>query len=124
MPRPVEALPWGSMSITSVGSPTAASAVPRLMAVVVLPTPPFWLATTRTRGFLGDDMTGTQLSHHHYSSRRVGLTWDLRGLHVPIFSRLGQFRPHILSLQEQANTVRTCESLGVFQQQGQGGQRP
>ena len=28
----------------------AASAVPRLMAVVVLPTPPFWLATARTRG--------------------------------------------------------------------------
>ena len=31
-------------------SPIAASAVPRLMAVVVLPTPPFWLAIARTRG--------------------------------------------------------------------------
>src|SRR5262249_48050289 len=30
----------------------AASAVPRLIAVVVLPTPPFWLATARTRGDL------------------------------------------------------------------------
>jgi len=28
----------------------AASAVPRLIAVVVLPTPPFWLATANTRG--------------------------------------------------------------------------
>ncbi len=28
----------------------AASAVPKLMAVVVLPTPPFWLARARTRG--------------------------------------------------------------------------
>jgi uroporphyrinogen decarboxylase len=36
-----EALPCGSRSITRTFSPTAASAVPRLMAVVVLPTPPF-----------------------------------------------------------------------------------
>ncbi len=33
----------------STRSPTAASAVPRLIAVVVLPTPPFWLARARTR---------------------------------------------------------------------------
>ena len=41
MPSPVEALPCGSISMTSTRSPIAASAVPRLMAVVVLPTPPF-----------------------------------------------------------------------------------
>ena len=41
MPRPVEALPCGSRSMISTSSPIAASAVPRLMAVVVLPTPPF-----------------------------------------------------------------------------------
>ena len=35
-------------------SPIAASAVPRLIAVVVLPTPPFWLATASTRGALAD----------------------------------------------------------------------
>ena len=34
----------------STRSPMAASAVPRLIAVVVLPTPPFWLASTRMRG--------------------------------------------------------------------------
>ncbi len=33
----------------STRSPIAASAVPRLIAVVVLPTPPFWLATASTR---------------------------------------------------------------------------
>src|ERR1700750_2224312 len=91
MPSPVEALPWGSMSITRVGSPTAAKAVPRLMAVVVLPTPPFWLATTRTRGFWGSDMSGAQLSHDHDGAGRVRLAWVLRGLHVPTFGRLGQF---------------------------------
>src|ERR1700685_1486806 len=51
MPRPVDALPCGSRSMSRTCSPIAASAVPRLIAVVVLPTPPFWLASTRTRGF-------------------------------------------------------------------------
>src|SRR5882724_10507516 len=99
MPRPVEALPCGSMSITKVGSPTAARAVPRFMAVVVLPTPPFWLATTRMRGLC--DMRWAQLSHHHYSTRRVGLAWGLRDLKFPTFMGLRQFDPHILTLQEQ-----------------------
>src|SRR5216684_2837214 len=53
MPRPVEALPCGSRSMISTSSPTAASAVPRLIAVVVLPTPPFWLAIAITRGGCG-----------------------------------------------------------------------
>ena len=48
-PSPVLALPCGSRSMISTRSPTAASAVPRLIAVVVLPTPPFWLASARTR---------------------------------------------------------------------------
>src|SRR5690348_10341454 len=52
MPSPVDALPCGSRSTISTSSPIAASAVPRLIAVVVLPTPPFWLATARTRGGL------------------------------------------------------------------------
>src|ERR1700704_748777 len=50
MPRPVEALPCGSRSTISTFSPIAARAVPRLIAVVVLPTPPFWFARARTRG--------------------------------------------------------------------------
>ena len=53
MPRPVEALPCGSRSTISTSSPIAASAVPRLIAVVVLPTPPFWLARAMTRGVAG-----------------------------------------------------------------------
>ena len=43
-PSPVEALPCGSRSTSSVRQPVAAMAVAMLMAVVVLPTPPFWLA--------------------------------------------------------------------------------
>ena len=41
MPIPVEALPCGSRSISSVFQPVAAIAVAMLIAVVVLPTPPF-----------------------------------------------------------------------------------
>src|SRR3981189_2314909 len=61
MPRPVEALPCGSRSMISTCSPIAASAVPRLIAVVVLPTPPFWLAIAITRGgrALGSRARGT-----------------------------------------------------------------
>ena len=40
-PSPVEALPWGSMSITRHRYPALAIPAPRLIAVVVLPTPPF-----------------------------------------------------------------------------------
>ncbi len=35
---------------------------------------------------------------------------------------LRQFWPHILTLQEQANTVRSCEFTGISQELGQGGQ--
>src|SRR5579871_3233507 len=49
MPSPVDALPWGSRSTISTVSLTAASAVPRFIAVVVLPTPPFWFAMARMR---------------------------------------------------------------------------
>src|SRR3954464_10899517 len=52
MRSPVEALPCGSRSMIRTRSPMAASAVPRLMAVVVFPTPPFWLARASTRGRL------------------------------------------------------------------------
>src|SRR5688572_15179531 len=41
--------PCGSASTISVLSPRRANAAARLTAVVVLPTPPFWLTTARTR---------------------------------------------------------------------------
>src|SRR5579864_9295008 len=37
-------LAWGSRSMSRVRLPRRASAAARLMAVVVLPTPPFWFA--------------------------------------------------------------------------------
>ena len=50
-PSPVEALPCGSRSIRRTRSVrSTARDVARLIAVVVLPTPPFWLAIARTCG--------------------------------------------------------------------------
>src|ERR1700742_4533569 len=97
MPRPVEALPCGSMSITSVGSPTAASAVPRLIAVVVLPTTPFWLATTRTLGrFLCSDMG--ELPDLQDRAGRIRQAGVLESVYFPGIAGGGQFTPQILSL--------------------------
>jgi hypothetical protein len=45
----VDALPCGSRSTSSTRWPPEASAAAMLTAVVVLPTPPFWLATANTR---------------------------------------------------------------------------
>ena len=61
-PRPTESEPCGSKSTSSTLRPYSASEAPRLIVVVVLPTPPFWLhiETTRawpwvaTRARLGD----------------------------------------------------------------------
>src|SRR5204862_4514402 len=47
LPSPRVAFPCGSQSTSSTSRSSAASAAPRLIAVVVFPTPPFWLATAR-----------------------------------------------------------------------------
>src|SRR5215469_7996378 len=129
MPSPVEALPWGSRSTISTRSPIAASAVPRLIAVVVLPTPPFWLAMARTRtgiGAVGLGSTGnwrispevlssmahsspsrvagaaTERAYHHDTAGRMSPAGHEIGLDVPIFSGFGQFRINILALEQQS----------------------
>ena len=42
-PSALVALAWASTSTSSARAPRSASAAARLTAVVVLPTPPFWL---------------------------------------------------------------------------------
>ena len=48
-PTPLVRLPWGSISTSNTLDPESARDVAKLMAVVVLPTPPFWLATATIR---------------------------------------------------------------------------
>ena len=59
------ALPCGSRSTTRTRKPASASAAPRFTAVVVLPTPPFWLAMAMIRGQLERRVAGLQ-------RRRIG----------------------------------------------------
>src|SRR5260221_11500554 len=124
MPSPVLALPCGSKSMTRTRFPTAASAVARLTAVVVLPTPPFWLTIARIRGaFRGAAMLATgstgssaassgavmvctdhlfQLQHRAGGIRETSVR---RGTHIPRFGRLGQFLADRLALQSQQYAV-------------------
>ena len=48
-PRPTDSAPCGSKSTSSTRRPNSASAAPRLMVDVVLPTPPFWLHSAMIR---------------------------------------------------------------------------
>ena len=49
MPTPLVALPCGSMSMSRVGRSATATLAAAFTLVVVLPTPPFWLAIAYTR---------------------------------------------------------------------------
>src|SRR5262245_34992939 len=125
MPRPVEALPCGSRSITSTCRPTAAKPVARLIAVVVLPTPPFWLAMAMTRAFRPASLTLTvRPSQAQDGAARVRAARQPVDLKFPTFRGVGQFNAYMLSLRKQKNRVRTRQMLRPGQQLGQRRQRP
>src|SRR5918994_73446 len=80
-PSPLVALPWGSMSTMRIFSPNPARYAARLIAVVLLPTPPFWftMATTvATAGILArllKDLSGFGTSSrglYHLSWTTIG----------------------------------------------------
>src|SRR6185503_8065463 len=113
MPSPVLALPCGSRSMTSTLWPAAARAVARLTAVVVLPTPPFWLATAMIRA--RRDTTSGRVSlapvtpltpldpgQAQDDPARVGAAVVARDIELPSFFRGGQFLPGLLALWEEA----------------------
>src|SRR3954463_8580488 len=102
MPSPVLALPCGSRSMTRMRCPAAASAVARLTAVVVLPTPPFWLAiaimrarrdTTRGRLSLAPltPLTPRRPGQAQDDPARVGAADMARDIELPGLSSGGQF---------------------------------
>src|SRR5262249_55884897 len=97
MPRPVEALPWGSRSTIRTCFPQAASAVARLIAVVVLPTPPFWLAIAKILAFFrGLSFVAVRserfdMAQSQDGSGGIGAAGKALRLHLPAFASLGQF---------------------------------
>src|SRR5476649_963203 len=74
MPLPVVALPCGSRSIKSTRLPAPARLAARLTLVVVLPTPPFWLATARMRGII--DLVPKGARPHRNRPRRKAMQTD------------------------------------------------
>src|SRR4030081_1745689 len=53
--------------------PSSASAAPRLIAVVVFPTPPFWLTTAMTGGVVVANILGLALSNDAISGGISGI---------------------------------------------------
>src|SRR5262249_5745664 len=101
--------------------PQAASAVARLTAVVVLPTPPFWLASAMMRAGGGDGValaaTVTRdLRQSQDGPRRVGTAGESLDLHPPCFGRLGQFLVDPNALVKQRDRAGMTEWLGELEQ--------
>src|SRR3954465_4606678 len=53
MPCDIVRVPWGSMATQSTRKPFSSKATARFSVVVVLATPPFWLANAMTLGLVG-----------------------------------------------------------------------
>src|SRR5689334_24215315 len=130
MPSPVEALPWGSMSRISTRLPTAASAVARFTAVVVLPTPPFWLAMAIIRAREKDGWSAAAFGRKLSSGTEnladtedgpggIGGAGEPVGPHLPGSRRFGQFLFGLPAFGEQAACRRRQERRRKIQQKGQ-----
>src|SRR5436190_14279219 len=96
MPKAVDALPCGSRSSKRTFSPTAAKAVARLMAVVVLPTPPFWLAIAK--------IFGGELVDPEEDGVTIGHPGEGLGLNLPILHGLGELALPAFPFVEKANS--------------------
>src|SRR5579871_3756042 len=115
MPRPVEALPCGSRSMINTCSPMAASAVPRLMAVVVLPTPPFWLATASTRDSRGSASAGKG-GHLEHAAGRIAEAGNDLAIEAPAAARGLDLGVGALAFQEEPDPALGQVRAGKFQQ--------
>ena len=119
--------------MTSTRWPAAASAVARLIAVVVLPTPPFWLAsaTMRARRAAGTArgsasslarLTGNLLQAKN-DPPPVGQALFDRHSHCPGFAGQGQFLLEPLAFGKQAERVGREKWRGQIEQAGRAARR-
>src|SRR3954462_13804639 len=115
MPKAVEALPCGSRSIKRTFSPTAARAVARLIAVVVLPTPPFWLAIAK--------IFGAELADSEENGVTIGHAGEGLGDNVPVLHGPGQFDLPAFPFVEKANSFVGPVRRGPRQELTQGSER-
>src|SRR5258707_3527322 len=116
MPKLVDALPCGSRSISSTCSPTAAKAVARLIAVVVLPTPPFWLAIAKSCGAVRTDSEDDGVKVGHAGEGLEG--------NVPVLHGLGYLNLPAFPLVEKANSGIRSMPIGPGEQLAKRRKRP
>src|SRR5689334_18507531 len=122
MPSPVLAFPCGSKSMTRTRFFAAASAVARLIAVVVLPTPPFWLASATMFGARAAGRRAVSASvslkmvQSQDGGRRVGSAGQEVGCHIPRASREGQFALGAAPFEKQRDCVRLQHRGGEIEQ--------
>src|SRR5690606_12879934 len=126
---PVLALPWGSRSITRTSRSAAARAAPRLIAVVVLPTPPFWLTIATMRGpeWSPRCCSAFDTPDSHELEDRPARVRAARGaddLHLPGLPPLGQFVPDPRALRKQGDAPPLEERRGIAEQARQRRHRP
>src|SRR6185295_8026725 len=81
-PSPLVAFDWGSQSTSRVLTSAAAKDAARLMAVVVFPTPPFWLATAMIRPISclkSDSYEDISSQYGECPKRGASAHWDRSG---------------------------------------------
>src|SRR5258708_34699562 len=117
MPRPVDALPCWSVSTSNAFLPLAGRAVPRLIAVVVLPTPPFWLEIANILNWLAG--THKLRDFENAPARIAQAVMDVGG-ESPGFPRFRNLAVNLGALQKQAFCTPPKRRLGEPQQAGQG----
>src|SRR6516162_9011286 len=96
------------------------------MAVVVLPTPPFWLASATIRArrtaamARGSASTVARLTNDLLQAKNdpppIGQALFDRRAHCPAFAHQGQFLLEPFALKEQTNCVGREERLRQFEQ--------
>src|SRR5262245_14794655 len=122
MPSPVLALPWGSRSMIRTRFSQAARAVARFTAVVVLPTPPFWLAIARTLQWPAAVPMSwllpctPNLPDTENAPCGIRSAWKALHLHLPEFARRGQFFFRGRPFEKQGFSVMPQKFLCITQQ--------
>src|SRR5271165_3769810 len=90
------------MSTSRTGRSPAARAVARLIAVVVLPTPPFWLAIARTRVVrAASALAMCNVGDPQNDGVRRGSARESVDAHVPVRRSRRQFRRGVGALRRQ-----------------------
>src|SRR5258708_15271350 len=104
--------PWASRSMRSPRCPSSARAAPRLTAVVVLPTPPFCMATAIVRANLGPSLAEHGGSGPPRQVENASASRKAPGVLIPLIAGPGGgalpavVRPHYLSRRDTDPALR------------------